>query len=93
MAFWPYGSTSELLANAKDEINVPIALSAFRDKGSRLWSFEKEKKKKKKKALGQAIDRASLSPMLEDESSIPVRAGTLDYLPAKRTGSPRGLKQ
>ena len=23
----------------KDEINVPIALSAFRDKGSRLWSF------------------------------------------------------
>ena len=34
----------------KDEINVPIALTAFRDKGSRLWSFEKKKKKKKKKS-------------------------------------------
>ena len=25
----------------EDEFNVPIALSAFRDKGSRLWSLKK----------------------------------------------------
>ena len=31
----------------KDEINVPIAPSAFRDKGSRLWSFKKKKTQKK----------------------------------------------
>ena len=29
----------------KDENNVPIALSAFRDKGSRLWSFLKKENK------------------------------------------------
>ena len=33
---------------AKDEIIVPIALSAFREKGSvTLWSFVKKRKKKK----------------------------------------------
>ena len=26
----------------EDEINVPIALSTFRDKGSRLWSLKKK---------------------------------------------------
>ena len=30
----------------KDEINVPIALSAFKDKGSILWSFWKKKDQK-----------------------------------------------
>ena len=30
----------------EDEFNVPIALSAFRDKGSRLWSLKKKKKLK-----------------------------------------------
>ena len=30
----------------EDEINVPIALRAFRDTGSRLWSLKKRKKKK-----------------------------------------------
>ena len=33
----------------EDEFNVPIALSAFRDKGSRLWSFKKRRKKEKEK--------------------------------------------
>ena len=28
-------------SKVKDEINVPIAFSAFRDKSSRLWSFKK----------------------------------------------------
>ena len=35
--------------HAKDEINVPIALSAFRDIGLRLWTFGRKKKKKEKK--------------------------------------------
>ena len=30
----------------EDAFNVPIALCAFRDKGSRLWSFKKKKEKK-----------------------------------------------
>ena len=35
----------------KDEINVPIALSDFRDKGSRHWSFLTKKKKERKLKL------------------------------------------
>ena len=35
--------------SVKDKINVPIALSAFRDKGSRLWSFLKRENQKKVK--------------------------------------------
>ena len=35
--------------NVENEFNVPIALSAFRDKGSRFWSLIRKKKEKKKK--------------------------------------------
>ena len=45
------GSTPLSTITEKDEINVPIALSAFRDKGSRLWSFEKRERKIKKKKV------------------------------------------
>ena len=42
-----YYKEEEYLVNeiVEDEINVPIALSAFRDKGSRLWSLKKKDKK------------------------------------------------
>ena len=36
------GSLVAFLVEVKDEINVPIALSAFGDKGSRLWSFSEQ---------------------------------------------------
>ena len=39
------GPTTSLRLSVEDEINVPIALSAFTDKGSRLWSLKKKKKK------------------------------------------------
>ena len=44
------GCLCRMLA-VEDEINVPMALSAFRDKGSRLWSLKKRKEKKKKLKL------------------------------------------
>ena len=47
--------------NAKDdEINVPLALSAFRDKGSRLWSCGKKEKKKKGFFAAQPITPCTL---------------------------------
>ena len=51
----------------KDEINAPIALSAFRDKGSRLWSFLKKKKKRKRKKVSLQTDRGvAYLPSLSD---------------------------
>ena len=46
----------------KDEINVPIALSALRDKGSRLWSFGKKEKKRRKKVEFRILNRFNTMP-------------------------------
>ena len=46
MALLPctFNNGHEQSPRVEDEFNVPIALSAFRDKGPRLWSFKKKEK-------------------------------------------------